>query len=112
MDFVFETVDRCDACPRDTPFLMKKHVSRAGFMEMAGKRSADTLFRTEKSVSRQRRGPSVKWPVLRMGDGRNVGLSAKRRFIRMGGSQNVRPSAKSRFLRTRAFQNRSDGDEM
>ena len=55
-DFVFEVADRCGAYSRDTPFLMKKHVSRAGFAEMAGKRSADTLFWTEKSVSRQVRG--------------------------------------------------------
>ena len=51
-----ETADWCDAYPRDTPFGEKKHVSRAGFAEMAGKRSADTLFWTEKSVSRQVRG--------------------------------------------------------
>ena len=61
-DFVFDAAYWCDACSRDTPFLMKKHVSRAGFAEMAGKLSSDTLFWAEKSVSRQGRGlPSSKW---------------------------------------------------
>jgi hypothetical protein len=59
---VFDAADRCGAYYRDTPFLMKKHVSRAGFAEMAGKLSSDTLFWAEKSVSRQGRGlPSSKW---------------------------------------------------
>lgn len=53
---MFEAADWCDACSRDTPFGEKKHVSRAGFAEMAGKLSSDTLFWTEKSVSRQVRG--------------------------------------------------------
>ena len=55
-DFVFDAADRCGAYSRDTPFLMKKHVSRAGFAEMAGKLSSDTLFWAEKYVSRQGRG--------------------------------------------------------
>ena len=41
---------------RNDGFGEKKHVSRAGFAEMAGKLSSDTLFWAEKYVSRQGRG--------------------------------------------------------
>ena len=109
--FVFEAADWCDACPRDTPFGEKKHVSRAGFAEMAGKLSSDTLFWAEKSVSRQVRGPSVKWLVLRMGVLQDTGSSVKWLVLRMGSSRNVGLSAKWLVLRMGAFQNGSDGDE-
>ena len=61
---MFEAADWCYACSRDTPFEEKKHVSRAGFAEMAGKLSSDTLFWTEKSVSRQVRGTVRKMKVF------------------------------------------------
>ena len=91
---MFEAADWCDACSRDTPFEEKIHVSRAGFAEMAGKLSSDTLFWTEKSVSRQVRVTVRKMIGFTDGSVSGYGFVRKMAVLRMG-----------------AFQDGSDGDE-